>query len=58
MTRLRKIIAAILFCTGLILINVDPELSSFTATMLAMLAGVVMIGAGMLLAVKGGVLRD
>lgn len=58
MTRLRHLIAGLLMAAGACCLCSDPELSSFTATMLVLLAGVAMIGAGMLLAVKGGALHD
>ena len=54
MPKLRHLIAGLLMAAGACCLCSDPELSSFTAMMLTMLAGTVMIGAGMLLAAKGG----
>ena len=54
--RVHKLIAALLITAGACCLCVDTTSAeaAFAETMLVLLAGTVMIGAGMLLAVKGG----
>lgn len=56
MTKLRHLIAGLLMAAGACCLCVDTTSAeaAFAETMLVLLAGTVMIGAGMLLVAKGG----